>query len=144
MKITTTPKISEIEHKWYLVDAKGQILGRLASKVAQILRGKHKPIYCSHLDMGDHVIVINAEKIRLTGRKSQQKFYYHYTGYPGGLRAKSFNTIMRDKPEWILEHAVKGMLPHNRLGRKMFKKLHVYASDEHPHQAQKPEILKIS
>ena len=134
--------MNEVEHKWYLVDANGQVLGRLASKVAQILRGKHKPMYSPHLDLGDHVIIINANKIRVTGKKLQQKFYYRHTGYPGGLRSKSLGVLLKEKPEWILEHAIKGMLPHNKLGRKIFKKLRVYSGVEHPHQAQNPEILK--
>ena len=135
--------MDDIEQKWYLVDAHGKILGRLASKVAQILRGKHKPAFSPHLDLGDHIIIINAKKIRVTGRKAQQKFYYRHTGYPGGLRSKSLSVLLKDKPEWILEHAIKGMLPHNKLGRQIFKKLRVYAGDQHPHQAQKPEILDI-
>lgn len=140
---TITPKAKDIERKWFVVDADGKILGRLASKVAHILRGKHKPMYSPHLDLGDHVIIINANKIRVTGKKVQQKFYYRHTGYPGGLRSKSLSVLLKEKPEWILEHAIKGMLPHNRLGRKMFKKLRVYAEDQHPHKAQNPEILEI-
>lgn len=141
---TTTPKLKDIEHKWYIVDANGKILGRLASKVAQILRGKHKPMYSPHLDVGDHVVIINADKIRVTGKKAHQKLYYRHTGYPGGLKSKSFNALIKEKPVWIIEHAIKGMLPHNRLGRKMFKKLNVYAGDQHPHNAQRPEILEIA
>jgi large subunit ribosomal protein L13 len=141
---TITPKLEDIEQKWYIVYARGKILGRLASNVAQILRGKHKPTFTPHLDVGDHVIIINAEKIRVTGKKGEQKHYYRHTGYPGGLRTRSFDKLIQEKPEWILEHAVKGMLPHNRLGRKIFKKLKVYAGEEHPHHAQNPEKLEIT
>lgn len=141
---TITPKLADIEHKWYVVDANGKVLGRLASKVAQILRGKHKPTYTPHLDVGDHVIVINAEKVRVTGKKGEQKHYYRHTGYPGGLRSNSLNKLIDAKPVWVVEHAIKGMLPHNRLGRKMYKKLKVYMGDVHPHDAQNPEILELA
>ncbi len=140
---TFTPKANDIERKWYIVDARNQVLGRLASKVAHILRGKHKPIFSPHLDVGDHVIVINADKIRVTGRKAQQKRYTRYSGYPGGLKVTVYEDLLEKHPERILEHAVKGMLPKNRLGRKMFKKLKVYAGDQHPHTAQKPEVLPL-
>lgn len=126
-----------------MIDAEGKVLGRLASEIAKILRGKHKPHYSPHLDTGDHVVVINAEKIKVTGKKSSQKVYYHHTGYPGGLRSVSYAKLLQERPERVLEHAVKGMLPHNRLGRKMFKKLRVYAGSDHPHQAQRPEVLNI-
>jgi len=136
--------MTDIERKWFLIDAKNEVLGRLASNVAQILRGKHKPLYTPHLDVGDHVIIINADRIKVTGKKGDNKFYYHHTGYPGGLKSKSMNKIGQEKPEWIIEHAIKGMLPHNRLGRQMFKKLKVYVGEAHPHHAQNPEILEIA
>lgn len=136
-------KAGEIERVWYLADADGRVLGRFASKIAQILRGKHKPIYSPHLDLGDYVIVVNAEKIRLTGDKEEKKVYYWHTGYPGGLKSKSFKDMIRDHPDRVIYHAVKGMLPHNRLGRRMIKKLKVYAGPDHPHGAQKPQILEI-
>ena len=129
--------------KWFLVDASGKVLGRMASRIASILRGKHKPIYTPHLDLGDHIIVINAGKVRLTGKKDKKKVYYHHTGYPGGLKAATFEKLIREKPEWIIYHAVWGMLPHNKLGRKMVKKLKIYRGSEHPHTAQKPEVLEI-
>ncbi|MBD3290158.1 50S ribosomal protein L13 [candidate division KSB1 bacterium] len=141
---TITPKQQDIERKWYVVDANGEILGRIASKVAQILRGKHKPMYTPHLDVGDHVIIINADKVRVTGRKPDQKRYYRHSGYPSGLRSKTLGLLMHEKPEWVLEHAIKGMLPHNRLGRKMFKKLKIYSGEQHPHGSQKPEKLEIA
>ncbi|MFQ5824493.1 MAG: 50S ribosomal protein L13 [bacterium] len=140
---TYTPKPSDIERKWFLIDANGEILGRLASQVATILRGKHKPIYSPHMDVGDHIIIINAEKIRVTGKKASNKRYFRYTGYPGGMRFDSFSDLMRKHPERILEKAIWGMLPHNKLGRKMYKKLKVYAGENHPHQAQKPEKIDI-
>jgi large subunit ribosomal protein L13 len=133
-----------IERKWYVIDATDKTLGRLATQIATILRGKHKPIYTPHVDTGDHVIVINAEKVRLTGNKLQDKKYYRHSGYPGGLRVRTAGQILSSgRPEQVLKLAVKGMLPHNRLGRKMFKKLKVYAGNEHPHSAQKPEKLDI-
>ncbi len=141
---TVTPKIQDIERKWYIVDARNQILGRLATQVARILKGKHKPIYTPHLDVGDHVIIINADKVRVTGRKAQQKHYKRYSGYPSGLKEIPYEKMMATHPERILEHAIKGMLPKNRLGRKMYKKLKVYAGDKHPHGAQKPEELKLA
>ena len=141
---TVIAKVNDVEHKWYLVDATDQILGRLSSKVAQILRGKHKPMYSPHQDLGDHVIIINADKVRVSGKKAEQKRYYHHTGYPGTLKSAAYEDVMKEKPLWILEHAIKGMLPHNRLGRKMFKKLKVYIGDQHPHQAQQPVALDIN
>ena len=123
---TFSPKQSDIKRKWYLVDANNQVLGRLASQVAHILRGKHKTIFAPHVDAGDHVVIINADKIRVTGKKASQKRYTHYTGYPGGLRETSFESLLARHPERILEHAIRGMLPHNRLGRQMIKKLKVY------------------
>ena len=140
---TFTTKNEEIERKWYWVDADGQVLGRAASRIAQILRGKHKPIWAPHLDVGDFVIVVNADKIRVTGRKAEQKRYYHHTGYPGGLKVTPYKRMKAKQPEFILREAVKGMLPHNRLGRKMLKKLKIYSSPEHPHQAQKPQPLSM-
>ncbi len=136
-------KAKEVERKWYVVDAEDKVLGRLASEVASILRGKNKPIFTPHVDTGDFVIVVNADKVRLTGRKWDQKVHAYHTGYPGGRREISYKE-MRDKhPERIVELAVKGMLPKNRLGRQMYKKLKVYAGAEHPHQAQQPEELNI-
>lgn len=136
--------MDQIEQKWYVVDAAGKTLGRLASTVATILRGKNKPYFTPHLDTGDFVIVVNADKIHVTGKKSQQKVYSRYTGYPGGLRQVNFETLKRTHPERIVQKAVWGMLPHNRLGRKLLKKLHVYTGNEHPHAAQKPESLELN
>ncbi|MCT4594526.1 MAG: 50S ribosomal protein L13 [Anaeromicrobium sp.] len=136
-------KPQEIERKWYVVDAEGKTLGRFASEVAAILRGKRKPIYTPHVDTGDNVIVINAEKIKVTGKKFENKMYRHHTGYVGNLKEFTFKEMMERKPEAIIQLAVKGMLPKNSLGRKMFKKLHVYVGAEHKHEAQKPEVLDI-
>ncbi len=130
--------------EWYVVDADGKTLGRLASQIASVLRGKHKPTYTPSLDTGDHVIVINAEKVRVTGDKPKQKMYYRHTGYPGGLRAVPFEVMIARKPEAVIERAVKGMLPHNRLGRALGKKLKVYRGPVHPHAAQKPKPLEIA
>jgi len=141
---THVTKPADITRKWYLVDAQGKILGRLASRVAAILRGKHKPIYAPNVDAGDHVIIVNAEKVRVTGKKAKNKRYIHFTGYPGGLRIEIYADLMRRRPERILEQAISGMLPHNKLGRKMFKKLKVCIGENHQHQAQKPEVLEIS
>ena len=135
---TYSLKAKDIKRKWYVTDAEGKILGRFASQVAQILRGKTKPIYTPHLDVGDHVVVINADKIAVTGRKAEQKRYYRHTGYPGGLKSIAYTDLLREKPERILEHAIKGMLPHNTLGRAMFRKLRVCAGPTHKHQAQNP------
>ena len=140
---TYSPKAGDIERKWLIVDAQDKILGRLASEIAQILKGKRKPIYSPHVDVGDYVVVVNAEKIRVTGRKAEQKVYYRHTGYPGGLRETPYSRMLETKPEQILKKAVWGMLPHNVLGRSMFKKLKVYAGAEHRHQAQQPEELDI-
>lgn len=136
-------KPQEIERKWYVIDAEGKTLGRLASEVAKILRGKHKPIYTPHVDTGDHVIIVNAEKIVLTGKKLEQKYYRYHTGYPGGLREIPYKKLIAENPEKAVFLAVKGMLPKNRLGRKMIKKLRVYRGSEHNHQAQKPEVYEI-
>jgi large subunit ribosomal protein L13 len=140
---TYMAKPAEIDRKWYVIDAEGQTLGRLASEVASILRGKHKAIYTPHVDTGDFVIVINAEKIQLTGNKLSDKMYRHYSGYPGGLKEVTYGELLNKKPEKAIEAAIKGMLPHNRLGRAMYKKLKVYKGSEHPHQAQKPELREL-
>jgi len=140
---TVMPKESEIERRWFVVDAQGQVLGRLASRVASILRGKHKPTFTPHLDLGDHVVVINAEKIHLTGRKLTDKIYRWHTGYIGGLREVSAGTMLRSHPDRVIEWAVEGMLPKNRLGRAMAKKLRVYRGGDHPHAAQQPTVLEI-
>ena len=140
---TVMPKESEIERRWFVVDAQGQVLGRLASRVASILRGKHKPTFSPHLDVGDHVVVINAEKIHLTGRKLTDKVYRWHTGYIGGLREVSAGRLLRSHPERVIEWAVEGMLPKNRLGRAMAKKLRVYRGADHPHAAQQPTVLEI-
>lgn len=134
---------STIERKWYVVDAQNQTLGRLATEVATVLRGKHKPQYTPHLDTGDYVIVINADKIKVTGNKEEKKMYYRHTGYTGHLKSFTYQEIMDKFPDRIVKYAVKGMIPHNKLGREMLTKLHVYAGSEHPHQAQKPEVLEI-
>lgn len=140
---TYMAKPAEVERKWYVIDAADQTLGRLSSEVASILRGKHKPTYTPHVDTGDFVIVVNASKIKLTGDKLSQKKYRWHTGYPGGLKEMDYATLLQKKPEKAIEAAVKGMLPHNRLGDKMFKKLKVYRGSEHPHQAQKPEVREL-
>lgn len=140
---THVTKPSEITREWWLVDADGVVLGRLASEVAKRLRGKHKPSFSPHLDTGDHVVVINAGKVVLTGNKLAQKEMVRHSGYPGGLRTVSYARLMSERPEMAIEKAVKGMLPSNRLGRAMLKKLKVYASDEHPHSAQSPKALDI-
>jgi len=140
---TFTGKSAEIEREWYVVDAEGQTLGRLASKIAPILRGKHKATYTPHLDCGDFVIVINADKVRVTGRKLEQKTYYRHSGYPGGLKSITLQEQLNRHPERVIESAVRGMLPKNKLGRRMFKKLKVYASPAHPHEAQKPKPLEL-
>lgn len=140
---TYMAKPAEVEHKWYVIDASGQTLGRISSEVASILRGKHKPTYTPHVDTGDFVIIINAEQVKLTGDKLNQKMYRYHTGYPGGLKEMDYRTLLQKKPEKAIETAVKGMLPHNRLGNKMYKKLKVYRGSEHPHQAQKPEVREL-
>ena len=137
------PKESDIHRKWYVVDAQGQVLGRLATRVATILRGKHKPIFSPHLDVGDHVVVINAEKVHLTGRKLKDKQYRWHTGYIGGLKEVNAETMLRTHPDRVIEWAVEGMLPKNRLGRAMAKKLKVYRGPEHPHDAQQPQPLEV-
>jgi large subunit ribosomal protein L13 len=140
---TYFPKAGEIARKWYVVDASGQTLGRLASQVARILMGKENPKYTPFLDTGDHVIVINADTIKMTGMKSEQKAYHHYTGYPGGLRSEDFRERFARKPEVIVEDAVARMLPKTKMGKQMFTKLQVYRGDKHPHEAQKPEPWKL-
>ena len=140
---TYTPTPDQIERQWFVVDATDKILGRLACEIAQILKGKRKPDYSPHTDVGDHVIVINAAKVRVTGRKAEQKVYYRHTGYPGGIRETSYSRMMATHPERIVQKAVWGMLPHNILGRKMFKKLRVYGGSEHRHAPQKPVALDI-
>ncbi|MFA7572696.1 MAG: 50S ribosomal protein L13 [Lutispora sp.] len=137
-------KTEEVQRKWYVIDAEGKVLGRLASEVAKILRGKNKPIYTPHVDTGDFVIIINAEKVVLTGKKLDQKMYRKHSLYPGGLKETPYRKIMENVPERAVEAAVKGMLPHNSLGRKMFSKLKVYRGSEHEHQAQKPEVLELN
>ena len=132
-----------VERKWYVVDADGMMLGRLATQVANILRGKTKPIYTPHVDTGDYVIIINAEKVEVTGKKRQEKIYKHHTGYPGGLREVTFEKLQAKKPEEIIRHAVKGMMPKGRLGRQMYKKLKVYAGPDHKHAAQKPQAYEF-
>jgi large subunit ribosomal protein L13 len=139
---TFSAKKEGIERRWYLIDADGKVLGRVASQVATILRGKHKPIYTPHIDTGDHIIVVNARKVRLTGNKRQEKFYARHSGYPGGFKSILADKLLAQKPERVIEIAVKGMLPKNRLGRAMFKKLKVYAGPDHPHQAQQPQPLE--
>lgn len=140
---TYSVKQAEITRKWYLVDADGVALGRLAAELAKILRGKNKPIYTPNLDVGDHAIVINADKVMLTGNKLQKKVHFRHSGYPGGLKEIPYEVLMRDRPEMVVEKAVRGMLPKNRLGRSMLKKLHVYVGPEHPHKAQNPEKLSL-
>ena len=134
---------STVERKWYVVDAEGKTLGRLASEVANVLRGKNKPTYTPHIDTGDYVIVVNAEKIQVTGKKLDQKIYYHHSEYVGGMKEATLREMMQKKPEFVITHAVKGMRPKGPLGRQMLKKLHVYAGPEHNHAAQKPETLDI-
>ena len=136
-------KEKEVERKWYIIDAEDKVLGRLASEVASILRGKKKPIYTPNVDTGDYVIVINADKIRLTGKKWDQKQHVYHTGYPGGRREVSYKEILEKHPERIVQYAVKGMMPKNSLGRRMFRKLKVYAGSEHPHEAQCPETYEF-
>ena len=142
MKTYHTP-VKEIERKWYVVDAEGKVLGRLASEIATRLRGKHKPNFSSHMDVGDFIVVVNAEKVKLTGNKLEDKMYYHHSGYIGGLREQTAKEVLEKKPEELLRSAVKGMLSKNSLGREQFKKLKVYAGSDHPHEAQQPEQLDI-
>ncbi len=141
---TYTPQAGDVDRKWFVVDAEGKVLGRLASEIVNVLKGKHKPTYSPHMDMGDHVVVVNAEKVRLTGRKAEQKVYYRHTGYPGAIRSTSIERMLADHPERVLQKAVRGMLPHNILGREMFRKLRVYAGPDHRHSAQQPQPLERS
>jgi len=146
--LETTPKTifvktEDVEKKWYLVDAEGKTLGRLASQIARLLRGKHKPVFTPNHDLGDFVVVINAEKVKLTGKRPELKELYHNTGYPGGARFEAFKDLVKTKPEYVMEHAVRGMLPHSRLGRRIIKKLKVYRGTAHPHAAQKPEPISF-
>ena len=140
---TFVPKTADIDRKWYVVDAEGMVLGRLASQVANILRGKNKPIYTPNVDTGDFVIIVNADKVVLTGKKLDQKIYYHHSGYAGGLKETTYRRLMAEKPETAVRHAVVGMLPKGPLGRKMAKKLKIYAGPEHEQAAQKPEVLDL-
>jgi len=140
---TYSAKKGEVERSWYLIDAENKVLGKLASKIAAILRGKHKPVFTTHVDTGDFVVVINAEKIHLSGNKLENKLYYRHSGYPGGLKAMSAGEMLRKKPENLIRLAVRGMLPKNKLGRKQLRKLKIYSGMDHPHKAQVPEVIKI-
>ena len=140
---TYSAKKGEVERTWHVIDAENKVLGKVASKVAAILRGKHKPVFTSHVDTGDFVVVINAKKVHLTGRKLTDKLYYRHSGYPGGLKAMSAEEMLKKKPENLIKHAVRGMLPKNKLGRKQLTKLKVYSSSDHPHKAQTPKALEI-
>ena len=142
-KLTRFISTENADRKWYVVDAKDQVLGRLASKVAMIIRGKNKPTFSPNADTGDFVVIVNAEKVRMTGKRELLKTYAHHSGYPGGLKVKSFEELIAKKPEFVLENAVRGMLPKNRLGRKLIKKLKVYSGESHPHSAQKPETISL-
>jgi len=141
---TFSPKPTDYRRVWWVVDADGQVLGRLAAEVARLLRGKHKPVFAPHADTGDYVVVINAKGIRLTGKKPEQKMYTRHSGYPGGLRQVPYGRLLAERPAIAVERAVKGMLPHNRLGRSMYGKLRVYADSEHPHGSQNPQTWSIS
>ncbi len=143
MNKTTVPAIDSLDRQWYLVDAENQTLGRLATEVASLLRGKNKPHFTPHMDTGDFVVVVNAERVKVTGNKAQQKLYRRHSGRPGGMKVETFQSLQDRLPERIIEQAIKGMLPHNPLGRQLFRKLKVYRGSEHPHAAQKPQILEI-
>lgn len=140
---TFTAKSAEVQRDWFVIDAADKVLGRVATEVARRLRGKHKPVYTPHVDTGDYIIIVNAEKIRVTGNKTKDKMYHHHTGYPGGLKSISFDKLIDKAPERVLQSAVKGMLPKGPLGREMFRKLKVYAGPEHQHTAQQPQPLEI-
>lgn len=141
---TPSAKKGDVERVWYVADAEGKVLGRFASGVARILRGKHKPFYTPHIDGGDHVVIVNAEKIRVKGNnKARQKVYTSYSGYPGGLKKQTLEDALEKRPTFVLEHAIRGMLPHNKLGRQMMKKVRIYAGPEHPHRAQSPEPIDL-
>ena len=141
---TYTPKVSEIQRQWFVVDAEGMVLGRLATEVATILRGKHKPTYTPHIDTGDHVIVINADKVVLTSNKAEAKMVYRHSGYPGGIKSTTYAKLLDEKPAEAVRRSVRGMLPKNRLGRQMLRKLKVYAGPDHPHAAQQPEPIEFA
>ncbi|MBN0919310.1 50S ribosomal protein L13 [[Mycoplasma] gypis] len=143
MRQTTIVKHLEVDKKWYIIDAKDQVLGRLSAQVASILRGKNKPTFTPNVDMGDNVIIINAEKVLLTAKKEEDKMYYSYSGYPGGLKEINAKNLRAKKPAALVEKAVKGMLPHTKLGRKQFNNLYVYAGSDHPHEAQQPQMLEV-
>jgi len=143
MQKTTILKQGQFERNWFIVDASGKTLGRLASNVATVLRGKGKPGYAPFMDVGDFVIVVNADKVRVTGKKHEDKSYWRHTGYPGGLRLTAFKDAIAKDPTFVIRHAVKGMLPHNRLGRRLLKKLKIYAGPKHPHAAQMPEVMNV-
>jgi large subunit ribosomal protein L13 len=143
VKKTYVTKEEDVQREWYVVDARGQTLGRLATRVASVLRGKHKPTYSPSVDAGDFVIVVNAEKVHVTGRKLDQKLYYRHSGYPGGLKEITLRNLLQQHPTRVIEHAVRGMLPKNRLGRQVFRHLKVYAGSEHPHEAQQPKVLEL-
>ena len=140
---TYSPKAGEVQRNWYVIDAQDKILGRMAAEIARRLRGKHKPEFAPHIDTGDFIVVVNAKKVKVTGQKLEKKKYYRHTGYPGGLKETTLAKMMESKPEEVIRHAVKGMLPKNRLGRAMLKKLKVYAGPDHPHQAQQPQALEF-
>ncbi len=140
---TVSAKPAEVEQEWYVIDAENQIVGRLASQVAAILRGKHKPYFTPHVDCGDYVIIVNADKVRFSGKKETDKLYYRYSGYPGGLKTRTAKEMRQRRPDYIMRHAVKGMLPKGPLGRSMLKKLKVYATPTHPHEAQQPKVLAL-
>lgn len=140
---TIFPKTQDVARHWYVIDAQDAILGKLAVKVATVLRGKHKPEFAPNQEIGDYVIVVNAEKVRVTGAKPLQKMYYHHTGYPGALRSRNFQQMIERRPAFVIEHAIRGMLPKNRLGRKLFTNVKVYAGPDHPHAAQQPQPLTI-
>ena len=144
MNVTRSVKKEDVDKRWYLVDAKDQVLGRLSCNLAKILRGKHRPCFTPHVDGGDFIVVVNAEKVKLTGKKSETKVYRHYSGYPGGLKTKTFEELKEKDPGEIIIHAMRGMLPHNKLGKQIIKKLKVYGGDKHPHQAQTPELISIT
>ncbi|GAA4860278.1 50S ribosomal protein L13 [Saccharopolyspora cebuensis] len=141
---TYSPKPGEVTRAWHVIDAEDVVLGRLATEAATLLRGKHKPMYAPHMDVGDFVVIVNAEKVALTGNKREQAFHYRHSGYPGGLRKQSFGQVLQSHPERLLEKAIKGMLPKNKLGRAMSKKLKVYAGPNHPHEAQNPQPFEIN
>jgi large subunit ribosomal protein L13 len=140
---TTSARNAEVDRKWHVIDADGKVVGRLASRVASILRGKDKPIFTPHVDTGDYVVIVNADKVRFTGNKLEQKAYYHHSGFMGGVKKETAKDIMNESPERIILSAVRGMLPKNRLGRQIFRKLKVYSGPDHPHQAQNPEMLNL-